>query len=292
MHKDILHEVTPLTEGDCFTLFYRQKRQFDFPLHYHEEFELNFIMNAKGAKRIVGDHEEVIDDMELVLAGPGLRHGWFNHECNSPEITEITIQFHRDLLDENLLRRNQLSFIKAMLEKSVKGIQFSKSTIQQNLPRIIDLRHKQGFDSVLELFSILQNLSVSRNMRILSSDAIGNNENTSYNSRRVQKVLQYMNKNFDRSISLSEMAHMVNMTEESFSRFFKKSTGNTFINSLNQIRIGNASRMLIDTTRPINEIAYHCGFNNISNFNRIFKNRKYCTPKEYREHFSSKRIFI
>lgn len=292
MYKNILHEVTPLTEGDCFTLFYRQKKQFDFPLHYHEEFELNFIMNAKGAKRIVGDHEEVIDDMELVLAGPGLRHGWFNHECNSPEITEITIQFHRDLLDEGLLRRNQLSFIKVMLEQSAKGILFSKSTIQQNLPRIIELKHKQGFDSVLELFSILQSLSVSRDMRVLSSDTNGNNENFSYHSRRIQKVLQFMNKNFDRVITLREVAAMVNMTDESFSRFFRKRTGNTFINSLNQIRVGNASRMLIDTAKPITEIAYHCGFNNISNFNRIFKSRKYCTPKEYREHFSSKRIFI
>ncbi len=292
MYKNILHEVTPLTEGDCFTLFYRQKKQFDFPLHYHEEFELNFIMNAKGAKRIVGDHDGVIDDVELVLTGPSLQHGWFNHECKSPEITEITIQFHRDLLDENLLRRNQLSFIKAMLEKSTRGILFSKSTVQQNVPRIIELRHKQGFDSVLELLSILQNLSTSRNMRILSSHAIGSNESFSYNSRRIQKVLQFMNKNFDRVITQSEVANMVNMTEGSFSRFFRKKTGNTFISSLNQIRIGNASRMLIDTTKSIHEIAYHCGFNNISNFNRIFKNRKYCTPKEYREHFSSKRIFI
>jgi transcriptional regulator GlxA family with amidase domain len=82
------------------------------------------------------------------------------------------------------------------------------------------------------------------------------------------------------------------MTEVSFSRFFKARTGITFIDSLNEIRLGNASRMLIDTTHSIAEIAYNCGFNNISNFNRIFKTKKKCTPKEFRESYSGKRIFV
>ncbi|RZK76547.1 MAG: AraC family transcriptional regulator, partial [Pedobacter sp.] len=68
--------------------------------------------------------------------------------------------------------------------------------------------------------------------------------------------------------------------------------GNTFINSLHEIRLGHASRMLIDTTHTITEISYSCGFNNISNFNRLFKKKKHCTPKEFRENFSGNRIFI
>lgn len=126
MRKDILREITPLTSSDCFTIFTRVKSEFDFPLHYHEEFELNFISNAKGARRVIGDHIAEIDDLELVLVGPNLPHVWQTHKSKNKKITEVTIQFHKDLFDEKLLRRNQLSYIRTMLERSVKGILFSR----------------------------------------------------------------------------------------------------------------------------------------------------------------------
>jgi AraC-like DNA-binding protein len=292
MKNKLLREITPLTQSDCFTLFSRVKSKFDFPLHYHEEFELNFIQNAKGARRVVGDHIEEIDEMELALVGPNLQHAWFTHNCKSREIREITIQFHKDLFDDKLLRRNQLSFIRTMLEKSLRGILFSKETTQQLAPRICELNQKQGFDSVLELMSILHDLSISRNMRILSDASFNNTEQYTYNSRRIEKTLEYMNQNFDKPITLNEVASLANMSDAAFSRFFKQRTGNTFIDSLTEIRLGHASRMLIDTTQSVAEIAYHCGFNNISNFNRIFKKKKSCTPKDFRESFSGTRIFI
>jgi AraC-like DNA-binding protein len=292
MKSTLLREITPLTQSDCFTLFSRMKAQFDFPLHYHEEFELNFIQNAKNARRVIGDHIEDIEEMELVLVGSNLQHAWFTHNCKSKEIREITVQFHKDLFDDKLLRRNQLSFIRTMLEKSLRGILFSKETTQLLAPRIIELNQKQGFDSVLELMSILHDLSISRNMRILSDASFNNTEQYTYNSRRIEKTLEYMNHNFDKPITLNEVARLANMSDAAFSRFFKQRTGNTFIDSLTEIRLGHASRMLIDTTQSVAEIAYHCGFNNISNFNRIFKKKKSCTPKDFRESFSGTRIFI
>src|SRR5215208_3832886 len=105
MKSTLLREITPLTQNDCFTLFSRMKSEFDFPLHYHEEFELNFIQNAKNARRVIGDHMEEIDELELVLVGPNLQHGWFTHKCTCTEIKEVTIQFHRDLFDEKFLQR-------------------------------------------------------------------------------------------------------------------------------------------------------------------------------------------
>src|SRR5215831_9565316 len=292
MKSKLMREITPLTQSDCFTLFSRVKTHFDFPLHYHEEFELNFIQNGRGAKRVVGDHIEEIDELELVLVGSNLQHAWFTHNCKSKEIREITIQFHKDLFDEKLLRRNQLSFIRTMLEKSLRGILFSKETIQQLAPRIIELNQKHGFDSVLELMSVLHDLSISRNMRILSDSSFTNAEQYTYNSRRVEKTIEYMNQNFDKSVTLTEVARLANMTDAAFSRFYRQRTGNTFIDSLTEIRLGHASRLLIDTTQSIAEVAYNCGFNNISNFNRIFKKKKGCTPKDFRESFSGTRIFI
>ena len=83
MLSDILREITPLTASDCFTIFSREKEKFDFPLHNHEEMELNLILNASGAKRIIGDHIDEIGDAELVFVGPNLPHGWFTHKCKS-----------------------------------------------------------------------------------------------------------------------------------------------------------------------------------------------------------------
>jgi AraC-like DNA-binding protein len=289
---NVMREITPLTAGDCFTMFSRVKKVFDFPLHYHDEYELNLILNAKGSKRVVGNNIEVIDDLELVFIGPNLYHAWFTHQCTAEAITEVTIQFHKDLFDEKLLKRNQLSFVKNMFENAQRGILFSQPTIKVILERILNLNKKSGFDSALELLSILHDLSISRNMKMLSDPGFSG-EKFHYNSRRIEKVFEHMNQNYDKQITLAEVAKIANMPEASFSRFIKKRTGKTFIDSLNEIRLGHASRMLIDTTNTVSEIAYKCGFNNISNFNRIFKRKKFCIPKEFREAYTAgKRVFI
>ncbi|RZL40604.1 MAG: AraC family transcriptional regulator [Pedobacter sp.] len=288
---NMIKEITPLTPNDCFTIFSRVKTEFDFPLHFHEEYELNLILNAKGAKRIVGDHISVIDDIELVLVGPNLPHVWLTHECTT-EITEITIQWHKDLFDEKFLKRNQMSLIRQMFDKSLRGISFSEEGILAAKNRLLALKNINGFNSVLELLSILSDLSMSKSMSLLSDISFSNSNTLKFNSRRLEKAYDFMNSNYDKDISLKDLSKLTNMTEESFSRFIKKRTGNTFINSLHEIRLGHASRMLIDTTHTITEISYSCGFNNISNFNRLFKKKKHCTPKEFRENFSRNRIFI
>lgn len=292
--ESIMKEVTPLTRNDCFTIFSRMKKEFNFPLHYHEEYELNLIINAKGARRIVGDHIDNIGDVELVLVGPNLPHAWFTHRCASPTIKEVTIQWHRDLFDENFLNRNQLHAIKKMLQKSVNGLSFSQETINNILPKILSIDQNTGFDSVITLMLILRDLSTASNTITLSSRAYNDNGSSSdsYHSRRIDKAFDYMNKNYQSPIQLKEMAKLVNMTEVSFSRFIKKRTGNTFIDSLNNIRLGHACRMLIETTHTIAEISYKTGFNNISNFNKVFRKKKGCTPSEFRLNYQGTRIFI
>jgi AraC-like DNA-binding protein len=293
MHDSILREITPLTQSDCFTYFYRAKSEFDFPLHYHDEVELNFIKNARGAKRIVGDHVEEIGDIELALVGPGMPHGWFGSGFKKNQIEEITIQFHKDFFDEKFLQKNQLSFIRNMLSRSLRGILFSTETTLRLEPRIYGLGKKQGFDSVLELMSIMHDLSISRDFRILSDSGFSDTEVFSYNSRRIEKVMEFIHTSFNKQISLGEAAKMASMTESAFSRFFKLRTGMTFIDCLTEVRLGHASRMLISTTKTIAEIAYSCGFNNISNFNRIFRKKKGCTPRELRESYDQgTRVFI
>jgi AraC-like DNA-binding protein len=284
--QNILREITPLTPSDCFSIFSRSKKEFDFPLHFHEEYELNFIKNAEGAQRVVGDHVEEIENIELVLVGPNLHHGWFTNKCQGKIIDEITIQFHRNLFDEKFLQRNQMSFIRTLLQRSSKGVLFSKATTLSIMPRLIQLPQRHGFDSVLELMSILHDLSTSRNFKTLSHVSF-NTEMPSYNSRRIEKIMTLLNKNFSENITLGDAAKIAGMAEVSFSRFFRFRTGKTFIDTLNEVRLGHATRMLIDTTNSINEIAYKCGFNNMSNFNRIFKKKKESTPKEFRQTYTA-----
>ncbi|MEO5907977.1 MAG: AraC family transcriptional regulator [Ginsengibacter sp.] len=285
-NEKILREITPLTPSDCFSIFSRTKKEFDFPLHIHDEIELNFIQNAAGAQRIVGDNVEEIDDIELVLVGSNLQHAWFTHKCKDKIIKEITIQFHRDLFDEKFLQRNQMSFIRNLFSRSARGVLFSTDTAIAILPRINSLTQKHSFDSVLELMSILHDLSISRNFRMLS-DASFNKEQSFYNSRRIEKIMEFVNSNFSQNVTLSDAARIAGMTEVSLSRFFKLRTGKTFVDTLNDIRLGHASRMLIETTHSINEIAYKCGFNNMSNFNRVFKRKKGTTPNDFRHSYAS-----
>lgn len=289
----ILREITPLTSADCFAIFSRTKTGFDYPLHYHDEFELNFIKNAKGAKRVIGDHVEEVGEYELVLIGPNLEHAWYTHKCTGNEITEVTIQFHKDLFDDRFLRRNQLRHIRNMLENSLRGLLFSYETASLLAYRIMRLNKKDGFDSLFEFMSILNELSIARHTRTLSNSSFNNNRHIAYNSRRIERVMEYMNEHFSEPISLAEVAGLTNMAESAFSRFFKARTGMTFIDSLTEIRLGHASRLLIDTTQSISEVAYETGFNNISNFNRIFKKRKGCTPKEFKKSYSAEeRLFF
>ncbi|RZL60207.1 MAG: AraC family transcriptional regulator, partial [Pedobacter sp.] len=208
----MIKEITPLTPNDCFTIFSRIKTQFDFPLHFHEEYEMNLILNANGAKRIVGDHISVIDDVELVLVGPNLPHVWLTHECTT-EITEVTIQWHQDLFDEKFLKRNQMSFIRQMFDKSLRGISFNRDTVIAATPRLLALKNSNGFNSVLELLSILNDLSMSKSMSILSDSGFSNVNAQKYNSRRLEKAFEFMNNNYDKDISLKDLAKLANMTD-------------------------------------------------------------------------------
>jgi len=287
-----IKEVTPLRETECFTVFHRIKDKFDFPYHYHEEYELNMILNASGAQRVVGDRIEEIGDYELVLTGPNLPHGWFNNNCRSKNIVEVTVQWNKDLFSDQFLNKNQLNFIKRMLQVSSFGIKFSKSTIKSIAPEILNLHKTVGFDSVIKLMLILRDLSVSKDTELLVEGDMLLDKSLNFRSRRLDVAFDYMNKNFSKLISLNDVAELVNMSEVSFSRFIKKRTGKTFIDNLNEIRLGHATRMLIETSNTVAEICYLCGFNNISNFNRAFKRKKNCTPSAYRLNFSGSRVFI
>lgn len=283
-------EIPPLSKGDSFLVFDRMKDNFDFPIHFHPEYEINFIANGKGVKRIVGDHIEEIDDLELVLVGPNLYHGWELNNCKHKKIREITIQFHNDLFDDTLLSRRIMMPIKDMFNRSIHGILFSKKTAKELSERIVQISRLDGMDYFLEIISILHDMANSRNQRLLSTYTV--DYDTFEDDDKMKLVYEYVQKNFSNKITLDDVSDIANMSPVSFNRFIKKRTGTTFVNYLNDIRVGYAARWLVEKDLSISEIAFKSGFNNIANFNRIFKSVKNATPSQYREEFYGLKRFL
>lgn len=281
----ILHEITPLSSGDCIYVAERKKAEFNYPVHTHEEFEINYIENAEGGLRIVGDSIEEIGPYELALiSNRNLEHGWQNHKNSRPgTIREITIQFAGDWLSEKLLAKNQFLSIGNMFRRGTKGLVFPLSTILKVRPLLNSLTCEQsGFYLVMTFFMLLYEMSVASEARELSSTTFAHVE-SNIQSRRIRLVDAYLQQNYARDIPLREVAELANMSEGAFSRFFSQHTGKSFTEYLIDIRIGKVARMLVDTHKTVAEICYECGYNNISNFNRIFRRKKGCSPREFRE---------
>ncbi len=277
--KNIIREITPLTKEDFFVVLYHPDAKFDFPTHYHPEFEINYVENARG-KRIVGESVMEYNDKDLVLTGPDIYHSW-QSETGGADLV-VTIQFHKDLLAPNFQNKNLFTPIKEMLERSHRGIEFGKETIDLIAPRIKALANNNGFESFIEFMNILHLMAVSKDQKVLCSQTFSP-EIDMFKSRRIRLVSDYINKNYQNKIKIEELANMIGMTNSSFCHFFKKRTQKSFVDFLNEVRIGHASVQLIDTTKTISEICYCCGFNNVSNFNRIFREKKKYTPSEFRK---------
>lgn len=282
--KRIHREITPLSPEDSFLVFDRVKGFFDYPVHFHPEFELNFISNGQGLRRVVGDSMEEVSDLELVLVGPGLVHGWEQHTCTSEVMREVTVQFPEDLFGNVLLGKSILRPMREMFRKSQHGILFSRATTEALMPRIIKVSRLSGIDYFLELLSILYDLSISRNQRLLSHSTI--QLDNFGNSEKLKLLYDYVEANYSKKIALSDVSGLLNMSNVSFNRFIKKHTGKTFVEYVNDLRIGHACRWLIEKDYSISEIAFKCGFNSIANFNRVFRKSKGRTPTKYRHDFS------
>lgn len=277
--KDIQKEITPIAIDDLFIVLNHPNAKFDYPIHFHSDYEINLVMNTYGT-RIVGDSVDSFDSTDLVMLGPNLPHAWKGEIVEGNHV--ITIQFSDKLLNFPILEKRLFSSIKQLLLNSQRGISFYKETQEKMKEKIIQLTCMQGFYTVLEFFSILYELSVSRQKTLVSNLYDTKDTIRTSKSRRIAKVCEYLEQNFVDPIRLGDAAHLVNMSESAFSHFFKKKTNYTFIDYITNLRIAKACQLLSDTTYTVAEICFTCGFNNLSNFIRIFKKKKGSTPNEYR----------
>lgn len=277
--KNIIREITPLTNEEFFVVLYHPNAKFDFPTHYHPEFEINYVEGASG-KRIVGETVNKYTDCDLVLTGPNIYHSW-QSETGGAELV-VTIQFHKDMLPNSYQNKKLLAPIRDMLQRSLRGIVYGKDTIEKLAPRIKNLINENGFISFLDFLTILQDMALADDQKVLCSQTFSP-EVDMFKSRRIRLACDYINRNFENKIKIEDIANLIGMTDSSFCHFFKKRTQKSFVDYLNEVRIGHAAVQLIETSKTISEVCYSCGFNNVSNFNRIFRTKKGSTPTEFRK---------
>lgn len=284
--RESFTEITRLEPLDVFYVGERHKTFFEYPAHCHEVYELNFVENAAGAVRTIGDSKESIGYLDLVLmTGSKLVHVWEQGTCPLQDIHEITIHIDPDTFRGSLMDKRAFVSIRRMLERAQRGLAFPEAAIQILREDIINLAHSNdSFASVIRLFNLLYRLSLVEDARELSSSSFVDSREGN-EDERVRVVKDYITANYTHDVSLKDLAGLVCMSEDSFSRFFKNKTGRTPNRYLIDYRLGIAARLLLDTQLSVAEIGYSCGFNTLSHFNRLFRESKGCTPSEFRERF-------
>ena len=284
--RESFTEITRLEPLDIFYVGERHKTFFEYPSHCHEVYELNFVENAAGATRTIGDSHETIGDLDLVfMTGSKLVHVWEQGTCPEQDIHEITIHIDPGTFHGAIMDKRAFASIRRMIERAQRGLAFPEPAIQILREDIINLaRSNDSFASVIRLLNLMYRLSLVEDARELSSssfvDAREENED-----ERVRIVRDYIEAHYMQDVCLKDMADLVCMSDESFSRFFRNKTGRTPNRYLIDYRLGIAARLLLNTKMSVAEIGYSCGFNTLSHFNRLFRESKGCTPSEFRERF-------
>ncbi|MEY4834123.1 MAG: hypothetical protein RI980_238 [Bacteroidota bacterium] len=275
--KAILEDVKSNQGASSFYAFRYQVPFFQFKWHYHPEYELTYIVKGNGY-RIVGNSYEHFNDGDLVLLGNHLPHTWSGKLNDGIKSDAVVIQFSKEFIAP-FLGLNESLLIKDMLNTSVRGIRFEPDA--ELVAKIIALTETNGVDKILKLISILDDLSKKQPILIASNSF--HNVVSKKNEIRINKVCLYIQNNFHTKISLKEVADLIYLTESNFCKFFKKATGKTYSDYLNELRINEACLLLVQTEKSINQISFECGFETLSYFNRVFLSKKEMTPSIFRK---------
>jgi AraC-like DNA-binding protein len=282
--KPIFEKINKL-EDQSFYLEEVSKPYFPDPWHFHPEIEILYVRKGFGT-RYVGDSISAFYPGDLVIIGSNTPHVW---SCNSdflnPEnkllSSAICIQFVADLIGLSSSGTPEFHIINEFLNKAKRGIQFIKKTHSILIRHLEELPSKRGMDRLVGLLTILDIMSTSNDVKYLSSHDYTPGVINSEDKYRMEIIFQYVIQNFPHKIHLEEIATIVNLTPPSFCRFFKSRTTKVFSAFVNEVRIGNSCKMLIENKHNISQVCYLSGFNYLSNFNRQFKKIKGMTPSEF-----------
>jgi YesN/AraC family two-component response regulator len=274
--------ILPL-ETNSFKAEVQRKREFDFPYHYHPDYELTYILSSDGV-RYVGNEFDNFTANDLIFLGPNLPHCWKNTDNQDVEASALVIQWTEDLVGKEWLETKEFSAVKKLHHLSSKGIHFSPKVAISLKEEMLQITKADPFNKLIILLQILNTLALCDDFVLLCKRDYTNNTNL-IDSERINTVYQYVKNNYMNKITLQTIASTVFMTEESFSRFFSKIMKKTFFSFLNEYRINVACKLLIETEQQIVQVCYASGYESIPFFYRQFKKFKNCSPQFYRSQF-------
>jgi AraC-like DNA-binding protein len=269
-----------------FVAFERIEPAFPFAWHYHPEWELTWIEAGAGS-RIVGDSIEAYEPNDLVLLCGGLPHTWSSEkpEHHPRAHRAVVVQFPHDLLASSLIARPEFHAIGDLFARAGRGLAFSAQTAQAVAAALLDLTKANGLDAWCRLASLLDRLARAPDTRPLTSASYTPSAGHGAR-RRFERALAFIDAQADNdALYLTQVARAVHLTPAAFSRFFQRMAGVSFVDHVNALRIGRAARLLAESDRGVAEIAFACGFGNLANFNRRFREQKGMSPRTFRAHY-------
>jgi AraC-like DNA-binding protein len=280
--KAIFEDISSKKGNESFLAYRFTVPAFEFKWHYHPEYELTLITKGTG-KRLVGDRYESFQTGDLVLLGPDLPHTWSSEVVNTQNVSAVVIQFTENFMN-NFLQLTEFSKVSSLLSASSRGLSFPNAfSLYRSLEVLPEL---VGVEKVTSLLTILQKLTEQK--CILLSSEYFNPVKGEETENRINKVCQYVQRNASKNITLAQAADLIHLSRSAFSKFFRRATGKTFSDYVNDIRIGNACYLLTESDKAINEIAYETGFESLTYFNRVFLKKKQVTPRKFRHAIESK----
>jgi AraC-like DNA-binding protein/mannose-6-phosphate isomerase-like protein (cupin superfamily) len=276
-------EAIAPSQTTSLNAFLQEKKEFDYPFHYHPEYELTFIISSRGI-RYVGNHFGDFRENDLVFLGPDLPHCWKNAEGQADPAAAIVIQWGENLLGEGWIDSKEFKAIKKLHLLAQKGIKFTEAVALEVKDRLLYAVTLPPFQKLIAVLQLLNELAQTNQYELLCEQGFSYNLNLLENER-INTVYQYLRMNYSKKITLENVASEVSMTEESFSRFFSKVMKKTFFGFVNEYRINVACNLLIKTDMNVNQIGYAAGYESFPFFYRQFKKFKSCSPQKYRTAF-------
>jgi AraC-like DNA-binding protein len=272
-----------------FVAFERNLPEFPFYWHYHPEYELTLIVDSQG-QRLVGDGIADYGPGDLVLLGPNLPHSWRSGPVKSSAIEThraVVLQFRYDFLGEHFFELKEMAAVDRLLQRSSSGLAFGHTATGRKVSRYLaKLPSLLPAKRLVLLLSVLSDLAREGDARVLSTLKVKPIGGVA-DQQRIDAICLYLNERFGEEIDFAKLAERIHMDQASLCRFFKRATGRTMTAYVNELRVGAAAQLLLDTEDSVLEIGFRVGFGNYSNFNRQFKRIKGFGPRTLRRQFSS-----
>lgn len=269
-----------------FIVFREKGDFFPAPWHYHAHFEVVLVTRSTG-KRMVGDNIGFFGPEDLVFIGSKLPHLWLNDKIYLDrevhgEADATVIHFTEDFLGKDFMSIPEMQDFRKFLALSDRGMAIRGNT-RKDINKVMKRMHEMsGLERLSSLLLIFDMLGGTSEFDLLASPRYVANFNGDVSSR-FKNVIHFIMQNFDKDITLAEVAEHSSMGVTAFCNFFREQFRCTFIEYLTSVRIGHACKLLSENDRNVVEIAYESGFNNLANFNRQFKKLKNMTPSDYRK---------